>query len=57
MAKKTNRLLLGLTCTVCGSHNYVTEKNKITTTDKLSLKKYCKLCKKATNHKEKAKLK
>ncbi|MBI2414233.1 50S ribosomal protein L33 [candidate division WWE3 bacterium] len=57
MAKKTNRVLLGLTCATCGRQNYVTEKNKMNTTEKVAFKKYCKLCKIVTDHKEKAKLK
>lgn len=54
---KTNRTLLGLVCEVCGRQNYVTEKNKINSTDKIVLNKFCKLCKKHTQHKEKPKLK
>lgn len=57
MAKKTNRILLGLVCTKCGRQNYVTEKNKVNTTDKVVFKKFCKLCKTQTEHKEKPKLK
>lgn len=57
MAKKTNRILIGLQCSVCKSSNYVTTKNKINDPEKLVLKKYCKVCKKTTEHKEKAKLK
>ncbi|HAZ29564.1 TPA: 50S ribosomal protein L33 [candidate division WWE3 bacterium] len=57
MAGKTNRLLIGLQCGECKSSNYVTSKNKINTPDKLELKKFCKVCKKNTPHKEKQKLK
>lgn len=56
MAKKGSRVKIGLVCQVCKHHNYVTEKNRITTTDKLSLNKYCKNCRKKTLHKEKKKL-
>lgn len=56
MAKKGSRILIGLTCEVCNSQNYVTEKNKVTTTGAIKLKKYCKNCKKRTAHKEKKKL-
>lgn len=52
MAKKTNRILVKLICSVCGSHNYTTEKNKINTGDKIVLKKFCSYCKKHTDHKE-----
>lgn len=57
MAKKTNRVLIGLVCEVCKRTNYVTQKNKINTTEKMVIKKHCKLCTKSTSHKEKPKLK
>ncbi len=58
MAKKgEHRVKLGLTCTVCKSRNYITERNKINTESKLTLNKYCKKCKKVTPHKETEKLK
>ena len=57
MAKKTNRVLIGLQCSVCKSSNYVTSKNKINDAEKLTLNKYCRTCKKSTPHKEKQKLK
>jgi large subunit ribosomal protein L33 len=56
MAKKGNRLKIGLICELCKSHNYVTGKNKVNTTESLKLMKYCKVCKKKTQHKEKKKL-
>ena len=56
MAKKSSRVLIGLTCEVCGKQNYVTEKNKLNTTDAVKLMKYCNQCKKHTEHKEKKKL-
>jgi len=56
MAKKGSRVLLGLVCEVCGKQNYVTEKNKVNTTESLKLQKYCNQCKKKTTHKEKKKL-
>lgn len=55
--KKTPRLLLALLCSVCGAQNYLTSKNKTNTPDKLKLKKYCRWCKKRTEHKESSKLK
>lgn len=57
MAKKGQRQIIGLVCSVCKSQNYVTEKNKTNTPDKLVLKKYCRKCRKKTEHKESAKLK
>ncbi|OGK17183.1 50S ribosomal protein L33 [Candidatus Roizmanbacteria bacterium RIFCSPHIGHO2_01_FULL_39_12c] len=56
MAKKGSRILVGLTCEVCKSQNYVVEKNKLNTQVALKLKKYCRGCKKHTTHKEKKKL-
>lgn len=56
MAKKGSRVLIGLVCEVCNKQNYVTEKNKITTTDAIKLMKYCNKCRKRTLHKEKKKL-
>lgn len=57
MAKKGSRILIALVCSQCGSQNYITEKNKINTPDKLKLKKYCRRCRKKTEHKETKKLK
>ncbi len=56
MAKKGNRVLAGLVCGVCKSQNYVTERNKLNTTNALKLMKYCRRCKKRTEHSEKKKL-
>jgi len=57
MAKKTNRVLLGLQCTTCKTQNYVTAKNKLNAPEKVVLSKYCGVCNKHTEHKEKQKLK
>lgn len=58
MAKKgEHRIKVGLVCTVCKNRNYVTERNKINTTEKLKLKKFCNFCRKKTDHKEVEKLK
>jgi len=56
MAKKGARILFGLICEVCKKQNYVSEKNKITTTNAIKLIKYCNKCKKRTTHKENKKL-
>ncbi len=56
MAKKGSRTKLGLVCKTCSSLNYITEKNKVNTVDPLASNKYCKVCKKSTDHKEKKKL-
>jgi len=57
MAKKGPRQKIGLVCTKCGSHNYTTEKSKTNTPKKLVLKKYCRRCRRHTEHKETSKLK
>ncbi|MBI5358071.1 50S ribosomal protein L33 [Candidatus Amesbacteria bacterium] len=57
MAKKGSRQIFGLMCAVCKYQGYISEKNKVNTPDKLVLKKYCKRCKKRTEHKETTKLK
>ncbi len=57
MAHKSNRLIVGLRCSQCGSLNYISERNRVNTTAKLSLKKYCPKCKKRTLHQETQKLK
>jgi len=57
MAKGEQRATIGLTCTVCKNRNYLTQRNKINTPDKLVLTKFCKFCKKKTDHKETEKLK
>ena len=58
MAKKgEHRFTLGLVCTICKNRNYVSQRNKINTEEKLLLKKFCKHCRKITEHKESDKLK
>lgn len=52
MAKKSSRDLIGFTCTQCKTLNYISQKSKINTQDALKLKKFCKKCKKVTEHKE-----
>ncbi|PJC28423.1 50S ribosomal protein L33 [Candidatus Shapirobacteria bacterium CG_4_9_14_0_2_um_filter_39_11] len=57
MAKKGPRQPVILVCRVCKSQNYITEKSKTNTPEKLVLKKYCKKCRKVTEHKETSKVK
>ena len=52
MAKRGKRITINLECTICKRQNYVTEKNKVNTQDRLLLKKFCRQCKKVTEHKE-----
>lgn len=63
--KKGPRQAAGLGCKVCGAFNYITEYNKMNEQLKkqtsnestFPLNKYCKVCKKATPHVMKKKLK
>ncbi|HXK52683.1 50S ribosomal protein L33 [Candidatus Nomurabacteria bacterium] len=55
--KKKNRMLIGLECTVTGIRSYITQKNKMNTTEKLQLMKYNPKLRKHTLHKEIQKLK
>ncbi|HHU21032.1 MAG TPA: 50S ribosomal protein L33 [Acholeplasma sp.] len=49
------RVTFILRCTVCGEENYLSEKNKKNTPDRLEVNKYCPRCRKQTLHKEKTK--
>ncbi|VAW34630.1 LSU ribosomal protein L33p @ LSU ribosomal protein L33p, zinc-dependent [hydrothermal vent metagenome] len=46
------REIITFECTECKRRNYSSTKNKKTTTDRIELKKYCKFCRRHTNHKE-----
>ncbi len=56
MAKKEQRIIVALVCSVCKSQNYLTQRSKMNTPDKLKLAKYCRRCRKHTEHKESGKL-
>ncbi len=43
---------LTLKCGECGGQNYVTSKNRQNVTERLSLSKYCRACRKHTKHGE-----
>lgn len=55
--KGEQRIKIALVCSECRSQNYITTKNKLNTPDKLVLKKFCRRCRKVTEHKESQKLK
>ena len=57
MAKKGARQFIGLVSAACGQQNYVSQKNKTNTPQKVNIKKYCPSCRKTTDHKETSKLK
>jgi len=46
------REIITLACTACKQRNYSTMKNKKATPDRLELKKFCKVCRTHTIHKE-----
>ena len=46
------RTKITLACTECKQRNYNTTKDKKTHPDRMETKKYCRFCKKHTNHKE-----
>ena len=46
------RTKITLACTVCKQRNYDTMKNKKNDPDRMTLKKYCRFCKKQTEHRE-----
>ncbi|OGH07216.1 MAG: 50S ribosomal protein L33, partial [Candidatus Levybacteria bacterium RBG_16_35_11] len=53
MAKKgEHRIKIGLVCSVCKGRNYITTRNKLNTPEKIKLTKFCKKCRKKTEHKE-----
>ncbi|MCJ7739878.1 50S ribosomal protein L33 [Candidatus Microgenomates bacterium] len=56
MAKKEQNITIALVCQTCKSQNYVTKKNKLNHKEKLVCNKYCRRCKKHTEHKETDKL-
>lgn len=41
-----------LACTECKNRNYNSQKNKKNNPEKIEVSKYCRFCKKHTNHKE-----
>ncbi len=55
--KKGQRNLLLLICSECEQTQYITEKNKLNTPDKLEMQKFCSKCRKRTMHREKTRLK
>lgn len=59
MGKKKGdvRFILGLQCIECKAVNYISERNKLNTPEKLKLNKFCNNCRKVTEHKEREKLK
>ncbi|MCL2621625.1 MAG: 50S ribosomal protein L33 [Firmicutes bacterium] len=49
---KEARIKITLACEECKQRNYDTMKNKKNDSERISLNKYCRFCKKTTKHKE-----
>ena len=47
-----NRIIFSLECKTCKRRNYSSTKNKRTTSEKVVLNKYCRFCRRHTEHKE-----
>jgi len=52
IAEFTMRDIIHLACGICKRRNYSTTKNKKKTTERLEFSKYCRFCRKHTDHKE-----
>jgi large subunit ribosomal protein L33 len=46
------RSIIAMECNICKERNYSTTKNKRTMQEKLALSKFCRRCRKHTEHKE-----
>jgi large subunit ribosomal protein L33 len=47
-----HRIIISLECQGCKRRNYSTMKNRRNSPEKLNLKKYCRFCRRHTDHKE-----
>ena len=52
MARGDVRIAITLACEDCKRRNYQTNKSKRNNPDRLTLRKYCRWCRKQTSHKE-----
>jgi len=52
MARGDVRIAVTLACEECKRRNYQTNKSKRNNPDRISLRKYCKWCKRQTSHRE-----
>ena len=55
--KKGNRILVALECTETGARNYISQKNKLNSAEKIQIMKYNPKLRKHTLHKEVQRLK
>lgn len=49
---KNNRNLFAMQCSICKEKNYTATKNTVNIKEKLALSKFCKHCRKTTDHAE-----
>jgi large subunit ribosomal protein L33 len=52
VAKKDDRIIITMACNECKRRNYTTMKNKKNDADRLEISKYCRWCRRHTDHKE-----
>lgn len=52
MAKSDVRPKITLACQECKNRNYITRKNRRNDPDRISLSKYCRFCRRHTEHRE-----
>ena len=52
MAKRADRIVVTLACSECRERNYTTQKNRRNDSGRLTLNKYCRRCRKQTEHRE-----
>ncbi len=52
MARRATRIVITLACTECRERNYTTEKNRRNDSGRIVLRKYCRRCRKHTEHRE-----
>ena len=52
MARGDVRIAITLACEECKHRNYQTNKSKRNNPDRMTLRKYCRFCRKHTSHRE-----
>jgi len=52
MAKRAERVIITLACTVCGERNYTTSKNRRNDPQRLERRKFCPRCRRHQTHRE-----
>jgi large subunit ribosomal protein L33 len=52
VAKKEDRVVIDLACTVCRQRTYTTQKNRRNDPDRIELRKFCPRCRSHQPHRE-----